>query len=220
MDAPSHPHLDATLVGRHVTLAPLGPQDADPLAAAAELERSSYRFTVVPDGREEARAYVAGLLEERRRAETVPFVLRRDGAVVGATRYMNLRWYLARDYPDVVEIGGTWLSATAQRTAVNTEAKLLMLTHAFDVYGVAKVDLKTDARNERSIAAMERLGLAREGTVARAHPSLVRGEEGQLRDSALFGVTRDRWPLVRARIVELLGAPTLSDDPGARRAAR
>ncbi len=213
------PHLDATLVGAHVTVAPLRPDDADDLAAAA-LDRASYRYTVVPDGREGARAYVADLLEERRRAETVPFVLRRGGSVVGATRYMSLRWYFGRAYPDLVEVGGTWLSADAQRTGVNTEAKLLLLTHAFDVYGVAKVDLKTDARNERSIAAMERLGLVREGTVARAHPSLVGGEEGRLRDSALFGVTREDWPRVRARIVGLLEGRSLSDAPDAPRAAR
>ena len=135
---------------------------------------------------------------------------------MGATRSVSLRWSFARDDPDVVEIGGTWLSAAAQRTAVNTGAKLL-LTHAFDVYGVAQVDLKTD---ERSIAAMERLGLTREGTVARAHRSLVRGEEGQLRDSALFGVTREGWPRVRARIVELLEAPSLSELPDVLRAVR
>ena len=138
---------------------------------------------------------------------------------MGATRSVSLRWSFARDDPDVVEIGGTWLSAAAQRTAVKTGAKLL-LTHAFDVYGVAQVDLKTDARNERSIAAMERLGLTREGTVARAHRSLVRGEEGQLRDSALFGVTREGWPRVRARIVELLEAPSLSELPDVLRAVR
>lgn len=211
MVAPTHPHLDATLVGRHVTVAPLGPRDVDGLAAAAAVERSSYGYTVVPDGRGEALVYVERLLEERRRAETVPFVLRRDGVVVGATRFMNLRWYFARPFPDLVEVGGTWLSAPAQRTAVSSEAKLLLLTHAFDVYGVAKVDLKTDVRNARSIAAMERLGFVREGTLTRAHPSLVRGEEGRLRDSALFGVTRERWAEVRARIVGLLGAPPLSE---------
>ena len=135
---------------------------------------------------------------------------------MGATRSVSLRWSFARDDPDVVEIAGTWLSAAAQRTAVNTGAKLL-LTHAFDVYGVAQVDLKTD---ERSIAAMERLGLTREGTVARAHRSLVRGEEGQLRDAALIGVTREGWPRVRARIVELLEAPSLSELPDVLRAVR
>ena len=220
MVEPTHPHLDATLVGRHVTVAPLGPHDVDGLVAAAAVERSSYGFTVVPDGRGEALAYVEGLLEERRRAETVPFVLRHGDAVVGATRFMNLRWYFERAYPDLVEVGGTWLSADAQRTGVNTEAKLLLLTHAFDVYRVAKVDLKTDARNARSIAAMERLGLVREGTVARAHPSLVGGEEGRLRDSALFGVTREDWPRVRARIVGLLEERALSGVPDAPRAAR
>ena len=135
---------------------------------------------------------------------------------MGATRSVSLRWSFARDDPDVVEIGGTWLSAAAQRTAVKTGAKLL-LTHAFDVYGVAQVDLKTD---ERSIAAMERLGLTREGTVARAHRSLVRGEEGQLRDAALIGVTREGWPRVRARIVEPLEAPSLSELPDVLRVVR
>jgi N-acetyltransferase len=199
-------HLDATLTGRHVVLEPLRGEHVEGLAAAASLDRSTYGFTVVPDGPESAAEYVAGLCEERRRGQVVAFVQRRPGGeVLGATRFMSLRWYFARPYPDVVEIGGTWLAASAQRTAVNTEAKLLLLAHAFDVYGVGKVDLKTDARNARSIAAMTRLGLTREGVVAQNQPSLVRGEEGTLRDSALFGVTRADWPSLRARLVDRLG---------------
>lgn len=204
MDDP-YRHLDATLVGRHVVVEPMTEDHVEGLAAAAALDRSTYGFTVVPDGLDGARTYVAGLCEERRRGESVPFVQRRpDGEVLGSTRFMNLRWYFARPYPDVVETGGTWLAASAQRSGVNTEAKLLLLTHAFDVYGVGKVDLKTDARNTRSIAAMTRLGLTSEGVVTQNQPSLVRGEEGALRDSALFGVTRDAWPALRERIVNLL----------------
>lgn len=207
MDDRAYPHLDATLVGRHVVLVPLRAEHAGALAAAGSIDRSTFGYTVVPDSLDAARRYVGALLDARRRGESVPFAIARpDGEVVGSTRFLSLRWYFGREYPDVVEVGGTWLSAPAQRTAVNTEAKLLLLGHAFDVYGVGKVDLKTDARNARSIAAMERLGLDYEGVLARAHPSYAPGEEGRLRDSAMFGVTRERWPALRERLESRLAA--------------
>ena len=107
---------------------------------------------------------------------------------------------LGREFPDAVEIGGTWLSASAQRTGANTDAKLLMLTHAFDVWGVQRVDLKTDARNARSRAAIERLDARLDGVMRNWQPSLVPGEEGQPRDSALYSIIPSEWPAIRDRL--------------------
>ena len=118
----------------------------------------------------------------------MPFTTRdaTDGRVLGSTRFLWLRSYFDRDEPDAVEIGGTWLAASAQRSPINTEAKLLMLTHAFETWGVQRVDLKTDARNERSRAAIERIGGKLDGVMRAWQPSLVPGEEGRARDSAVL----------------------------------
>jgi RimJ/RimL family protein N-acetyltransferase len=102
-----------------------------------------------------------------------------------------------------VEIGGTFLAASAQRTGINTEAKLLLLEHAFDVLGVGRVDLKTDARNDRSRNAMLRIGATFEGVLRNWQPSLVPGEEGLLRDSALYSITDREWPEVREHLASL-----------------
>jgi RimJ/RimL family protein N-acetyltransferase len=105
-----------------------------------------------------------------------------------------------------VEIGGTWLSSSAQRTAMNTEAKLLLLTHAFEQWGVGRVDLKTDARNERSRNAMARIGGTFEGVLRQWQPSQVVGEENLLRDSAMFSVIAAQWPEVRDALKSRLTA--------------
>ena len=99
-----------------------------------------------------------------------------------------------------VEIGWTWLAASAQRTGINAEAKLLLLTHAFETLRVARVDLKTDARNQRSRQAIARLGARFEGVLRSWSPSHVPGEEGRLRDSAMFSVTAAEWPDVKAHL--------------------
>ena len=140
--------------------------------------------------------------------EVVPFAQRRvaDGRLVGCTRYLELRWWRGRDIPDEVEIGGTWLSADAQRSPINTEAKLLLMTHAFETWGVMRVALCTDVRNERSRRAIERLGASFEGVLRHHRLSYVTGEHGRPRDSAMFAVTDDDWPAVKERLVERLRA--------------
>jgi RimJ/RimL family protein N-acetyltransferase len=143
---------------------------------------------------------VEALVDLRERGHDVPFTTRdaADGRVLGATRFLWLRSYYDRAVPDAVEIGGTWLAASAQRTPVNTEAKLLMLTHAFETWGVQRVDLKTDARNARSRAAIERIGGKLDGVMRAWPPSLVPGEEGSARDSALYSIVPSEWPEVKA----------------------
>ena len=117
---------------------------------------------------------------------------------------MELRRWFGRPEPDEVEIGGTWLNARVQRTNVNTEAKLLLLTHAFEVWRVQRVALCTDERNMRSRNAIERIGASFEGVLRHHRPSKVAGEEGRLRNSALFAIVDDEWPAVKERLVARL----------------
>jgi len=193
------------LVGDVVTLRPMVVDDVDALLAAASEDRASYAFTPVPDDEHEMRAYVESVLEDERAGWALPFVTTRTdgGRVVGSTRFLDLDDWdarrvggppsAARGTPRVAEIGATWLAASAQRTAVNTEAKLLMLRHAFDTWGVERITFKTDARNSTSRAAIERLGAHFEG-IRRAH---VPASDGGIRDSAYYSIVRAEWPLVQ-----------------------
>ncbi len=172
------------------------------LLAAANVDRSTYGFTEVPADRASMTAHVSHLLGLRAGGSDVPFATcdAHTGRVIGATRFLWLRSYFGREFPDAVEIGGTWLSASAQRTGANTDAKLLMLTHALEIWGVQRVDLKTDARNARSRAAIERLGARLDGVMRNWQPSLVPGEQGQPRDSALYSIIPSEWPAIRDRL--------------------
>jgi len=123
-----------------------------------------------------------------------------DGSAVGCTSYWDPRLWPGRSDLCAVEIGWTWLAASAQRSGINVEAKLLLFQHAFEIWGVARVDLKTDARNERSRRALEGLGARFEGVLRRWGPSHAPGEEGQLRDSAMFSVIASEWPATKAAL--------------------
>ncbi|MET0326569.1 MAG: GNAT family protein [Ilumatobacteraceae bacterium] len=199
------------LSGEHVELVPLAAEHVDELVVAASSDRSSYGFTEVPATRQQFVEYVGRMLALRDADAAVPFVQRRiaDGRLVGCTRFLELRWWRGRVEPDEVEIGGTWLAADAQRSPVNTEAKLLLLTHAFEVWGVVRVALATDARNERSRAAIERIGASFEGVLRHHRPAMVEGEHGRPRDTALFAMTDDDWPAVRERLAQRLRSRTV-----------
>jgi RimJ/RimL family protein N-acetyltransferase len=194
------------LVGRHVELVPLAAELVDELVAAADVDRTTYGFTEVPGTREEMATHVRWLLALADQDQAVPFAQRLPGSgrVVGCTRFMELRWWRGRTEPDEVEIGGTWLAADVQRTAANTEAKLLLLTHAFDVWYVDRVALATDERNARSRTAIARLGATFEGILRKHRPSRAPGEIGTARNTALFSITADEWPAVRAALAERL----------------
>jgi RimJ/RimL family protein N-acetyltransferase len=186
------------LDGRHVRLEPLTPAHAPGLAAAGAGDRSTFGLTRVPDGDSDAAAYIAELLADAGSGSALPFAtVLPDGAVVGATRFLDLQYWPVDARPPgvpvVAEIGGTWLAPRVQRTPVNTEAKLLMLAHAFEVWRVRRVSLKTDARNERSRRAIERLGARFDG-VLRAH---MPAADGGLRDSAFYSILDAEWPAVR-----------------------
>jgi N-acetyltransferase len=185
-----------------VRLEPLGPEYIDALVDAANEDRAAYSYTSVPQTADDVRRFVDIMTSMWKAGEVVPFVqieVARDRAV-GVTRFMTIRRLDESSTPYALEIGGTWLAASTQRTGVNTNAKLLLLEYAFTTLGVGRVDLKTDARNERSRAAIARIGASFEGVLRHWQPSLVPGEEGQLRDSAIFSILDTEWPDVRERL--------------------
>ena len=137
----------------------------------------------------------------------VPFVQRRvsDNSLVGCTRYLRLEWWGGKQLPDEVEIGGTWLAASAQRTPINTEAKLLLLSNAFDTWGVHRVSICTDARNAQSRTAILRIGATFEGILRSHRGSYAPGEENTVaRDSAMYSIARTDWPAVKRGLEDRL----------------
>jgi RimJ/RimL family protein N-acetyltransferase len=131
-------------------------------------------------------------------------VLISSGRAVGSTAYWDPRLWPKRSELFAIEVGFTWLAASAQGTGINPEAKLLLFRHAFEQWGVVRVDLKTDARNMRSRAAIEALGARFEGVLRNWSQSWAPGEEGQLRDSAMYSVIASEWPECRRRLEERL----------------
>lgn len=192
------------LSGDHVRLEPLSHAHGPGLAAAAAAGGDLYRWTVVPRDEDQARRYVETALAARDEGTSVPFAVVRaaDGAVIGSTRFWDLTFWPRPDRkpaPDTCEIGHTWLSPDAIRTGANTEMKRLMLTHAFETWRVHSVSLHTDARNQRSRDAIQRIGGTFEG-ILRAHR--LAADQGP-RDSARFSITAAEWPAVRKRLAAL-----------------
>jgi RimJ/RimL family protein N-acetyltransferase len=188
-----------TLEGAHVRLEPLGLHHLAALTAAGA-DRELWRWTLADASSPAAmRAYVEEALAEQARGASLPFATidRATGAVAGSTRFGTLAPAHGR-----VEIGWTWLGQRWQRTALNTEAKLLLLRHAFDAWGCARVEWKTDALNTRSRAAILRLGATEEGTL-RHH---LRTATGRMRDSVYFSLLAAEWPAARARLEARLAA--------------
>ena len=197
------------LRGALVRLEPLAHRHTAELAVAAEENRGTYAFTWVPRA-DEVEAYVDTQLARAATGWVAPYVQisLASGRVVGATAYLDPRRWFAEDRLDAVEIGFTWLAASAQGTGVNAEAKLLLFRHAFEEWGVSRVDLKTDARNARSRAAIESVGARFEGVLRNSSRSWAPGEDGRLRDSAMFSITADEWPerreLLEKRVARFL----------------
>ncbi|MEZ0065602.1 RimJ/RimL family protein N-acetyltransferase [Streptacidiphilus sp. MAP12-20] len=211
------------LCGRTVRLEPLAERHIEALAAAAAEDRSSYAFTPVPHGVEATERYVNEALTAQAAGRALPFATVRatDGVVVGSTRFLELDYWQGpviwppaprgpvgdplTAIPDATEIGATWLSSRAQGTGINTEAKLLMLRHAFETWGVRRVSMRADARNVRSRAAIERLGAVLEG-VHRMH---TRGLDGMVRGTAFYSILDEEWPEARTSLERrVLTGPT------------
>lgn len=187
-----------TLTGAHVQLEPLSVAHVDGLVAASTIERDTYGYTDVPGTDDAMRHYVDKLVDDQAHGRVLPFAQRRldTGALVGCTRFMEPRWWRGRPEPDEIEIGGTWLSASAQRTAVNTEAKYLLLTHAFEQWGVWRVAICTDENNARSRTAIERLGAAFEG-ILRNHRLRYNTAPVEPRNTAVYSITDTEWPGIK-----------------------
>ena len=193
------------LSGSLVRLEQLSASHVPDLAQAAEENRAAYGFTWVPRAAE-VEDYVR---DQRQRSGLTPFaqVKMADGRAVGCTAYWDLRTWPGQDRLRAVEIGFTWLAASAQGTGINAEAKLLLFTYAFETLGVSRVDLKTDARNERSRRAIAAAGARFEGVLRNWSASWAPGEEGKLRDSAMFSVTATEWPTVKSSLAARIAGP-------------
>ncbi len=204
-----------TLEGRFVRLEPLREAHVPGLVEAAGLDRANYQWAYVPVGAEHMTAYVRDALARVASGDHVAFATVQKGGpgdaddrVVGSTRFCEVsfwQWppgavHQRRGVPDVTDIGFTWLSGPAQRTAVNTEAKLLMMTHAFEVWEVHRVALQTDVRNARSRAAIERIGGQLDGIMRADRP----GSDDTVRTSARFSIVAAEWPAVKARLAARL----------------
>jgi RimJ/RimL family protein N-acetyltransferase len=201
--------LDPVLCGRQVRLEPLHADHAPGLAAASAGDPELYRWTRVPEAQLEAGGYIAAAVAARQAGSAAPFAVIRlsDEAVIGSTRLWDLQWWTWPEghprhgsaNPDTCEIGHTWLAHSAVGTGVNSDMKRLMLTFAFEIWGVQSVCFHTDARNERSRRALARIGARYEG-ILRGHRL---GSDGRPRDSARFAITAADWPAVRQHLAEL-----------------
>ena len=200
-----------TLEGQRVQLEPLSPAHEEALiAAASDGELWNSTVTIVPSPATMA-AYIEAALHGQSEGDELPFVIIRKGGasvppvkatdqVVGTTRFYDIRPAERR-----VAVGYTWLSQSAQRTAVNTEAKFLLLTHAFEVWRCNRVELITDVLNQQSRIAILRLGAKQEG-ILRRHLIMP---NGRIRDSVVFSIITEEWPEVKARLVAKLAERSL-----------
>ena len=199
------------LQGKHIRLESLEHRHVNGLVEAAALgDRALYQWSPVPQSKAEAEKYVDTALAWRDAGTALPYATVRnsDNTVIGSTRFWNIEhwaWpkghkFHGREVPDACEIGYTWLAPSAIRTAANSEAKLLMLTHAFEVWGAFRVCLHTDVRNERSRTAIERIGGKFEG-ILRAHRMAA---DFIPRDSARFSIIAAEWPAAKQRLIQLM----------------
>jgi RimJ/RimL family protein N-acetyltransferase len=184
-----------TLTGAHVVLEPAADRHLPDLLDAAQ---DDLVWAWLPWPRPHSEAEIAAILESERRV-ALPFaqVDAASGRAVGITTYRDID-----ERHRTLEVGGTWIGRPWWRTALNTEAKLLILGHAFDTLGANRVAIKTDILNERSQAAIERLGAKREGVLRHQY---VR-RDGTLRDTVIYSVIPEEWPSVRAYLHERLAA--------------
>jgi RimJ/RimL family protein N-acetyltransferase len=189
-----------TLYGHHARLEPMhAGHDADLAAAAADGELWKLRVTSVPEP-DQAAMYIAAALMGQHDGHMLPFVVREpaSGQIVGSTRYHDIV-----PAADRVEIGYTWYARRVQRTAINTECKLLLLSHAFDTLGCAVVGLRTDHMNFASQRAIERLGARRDGVIRHHAPR----RDGTVRDTVMYSILAHEWPDVKAHLQWQLERP-------------
>ncbi len=188
-----------TLDGHHIRLAPMSESHLEGLSAAG-LDESIWRLAMDRmQTRQDMSDYVTNALADQARGVSLPFVTidRASNRIIGSTRFGNIDRSNRR-----VEIGWTWLNPQWQRTAANTEAKLMMLRHAFETWDCIRVELKTDALNQQSRNAMLRIGAVEEG-VLRSH---MLAWNGRRRDSVYFSILDHEWPAVKATLESKLAS--------------
>ena len=194
-----------TLTGRRVRLEPLSKAHVEGLAKASAGGGELYRWSPVPRTPEQAEQYVKTATSWREQHSAVPFaILGPDGMAIGSTRFWQMEYWSwpeghprhGRGAPDVCEIGYTWLAPPYIRTGANTEAKLLMLSHAFETWRVFRVCFHADSRNERSVRALTELGATREG-VLYAHRLAV---DHTPRNSVRYSILAEDWPAIKDRL--------------------
>ncbi len=201
---------EGSLRGKHIYLEPLDIHHAAGLAEASAPDISLYQWSPVPQGKEAVLKYIQTAIEWRKAGSAMPFAIKRsvDDVVIGSTRLWNLERWLWRDgherhgreFPDACEIGYSWLTSSAIRTAANTESKFLLLKMVFEKWDAFRVCLHADSRNMRSRKAIERIGAKFEG-ILRAHRMAV---ENTPRDSARYSIVASEWPAVKMHLEELL----------------
>ncbi len=186
-----------TLEGRLVTLEPISEDHAEGLWRAAAYPGIWSWMPVWVETEEQFRGLFSAALENLAKGTSLPFVTRiaETGEIVGSTSYLNIDPENRR-----LEVGYTWITPAWQRTGVNTEAKYLQMTHAFETLGANRVEFKTDSKNDASRKALARIGAVEEG-VLRRH--MIR-HDGSLRDSVYFSVLASEWPRVRALLEALM----------------
>ena len=187
------------LEGEHVRLEPLRAEHSARFIEIGTGTEIFQWYTHPVRTADDMRAFVDTALREQSAGVTIPFatVARADRLVVGSTRFANIDRANRR-----LEIGWTWIAPPWQRSAINTEAKYLMMKHAFDVWGANRVEFKTDSFNQQSRAALRRIGATEEGTL-RNHMVTA---SGRLRHSVMFSVVREEWPAVRVGLEAKLGS--------------
>lgn len=193
-----YPPQPIALTGSYVDLIPLRTEHSAELREAiadGELWNLWYTFLPTPDKME---AWILKAIEEEKASLSLPFAVRRksDAKIIGSTRYMNIEKDSRR-----LEIGTTWYAKNAQRSPVNTECKLLLLTHAFEVLDCIAVELRTNYMNFQSRKAIERLGAKLDG-VLRSHRW---NSNGTLRDTAVYSIIKSEWPTVKTNLEFKLG---------------
>jgi RimJ/RimL family protein N-acetyltransferase len=198
------------IVGNYVRLEPLELFHLEGLTKAAAGNEQLFKWTVVPQGKNAMTAYIKTAHEQRDRGTAMPFAIidNEDGIIKGSTRFWNITYWswpehtqgYGRIGPDVCEIGHTWLTRSATKTGINTDAKFLMLKYAFEHWKVWRVNFTTDVRNARSRAAIERLGARFEGII-RAERM---GADFTVRDSARFSIVLNEWKEIKEYLTTLL----------------
>ncbi len=201
---------DVLLTGAKVRLEPLEVRHIAGLIKAAANNGDLFQWSLVPTSEREVERYVETALAWKKEDTAAAFAIVRlaDGEAIGSTRFWNVEKWLwpegharhGREFPDACEIGYTWLTNSAIRTAANTESKTLLLTHAFETWQVLRVCLHTDERNTRSRAAIERIGGRFEG-ILRSHRMAA---DYTPRNSARFSIVASEWPEVKARLAGLI----------------